>query len=157
MEQLLPDLLLGDRVQDRTGRVHRRRFPGRSSSREQGAIAYADKLVESLKTERHVRRLPARRPGAVQVDGKGYVAVPWQLDMRAFCGTASRCSRRPAWKCPPTGRQLLEAGKALKKIGVFGFATGTGAGNNFGYHSMVMMMIINGGGVFTQGRQAGLS
>jgi multiple sugar transport system substrate-binding protein len=44
---------------------------------------------------------------------------------------------------------LLKAGLALKKIGVYGFGTGTGAGNNLGSHTMVAMMIMNGGGLFT--------
>ena len=51
-------------------------------------------------------------------------------------------------KVPTNWDELLTAGQALKKIGVFGYAIGTGAGNNLGAHSMVAMMIKNGGGLF---------
>ena len=51
-------------------------------------------------------------------------------------------------KVPTTWDELLTAGQALKKIGVSGFATGAGAGNNLGAHTMVAMMINNGGGLF---------
>ena len=50
---------------------------------------------------------------------------------------------------PTDWASLLEAGKKLKTIGAVGFATGSGAGNNIGNHSMIMMMVNNGGGVFT--------
>ena len=49
---------------------------------------------------------------------------------------------------PTTWDELLTAGQALKKIGVSGFATGSGAGNNLGAQTMVAMMINNGGGLF---------
>jgi multiple sugar transport system substrate-binding protein len=52
-------------------------------------------------------------------------------------------------KVPTTWDELLTAGQALKKIGVSGFATGAGSGNNLGAHTMVAMMINNGGGLFT--------
>ena len=45
---------------------------------------------------------------------------------------------------------LLETGKKFKDIGVLGFAAGSGAGNNLGNHLMIMMMLNNGGGVFTK-------
>ncbi len=42
----------------------------------------------------------------------------------------------------------MTAGELLKKKGYFGFGAGAGAGNNIGAHTMVMMMINNGGGMF---------
>lgn len=51
---------------------------------------------------------------------------------------------------PTDWPSLLEAGKALKKVGAFGFTTGAGAGNNYGNHSMIMMMVNNGGGVWNK-------
>ena len=77
------------------------------------------------------------------------MAVPWQLDMRVFWYRKSLFEKAGV-EVPTDWASLLEAGKALKKIGAFGFATGAGAGNNIGTHSMVMMMINNGGGVFTK-------
>ena len=37
----------------------------------------------------------------------------------------------------------------MKKIGVYGYGTGTGAGNNLGAQGLMAMMIMNGGGLFT--------
>ena len=51
---------------------------------------------------------------------------------------------------PTDWPSLLEAGKALKKVGAFGFTTDAGSGNNYANHSMIMMMVNNGGGVFTK-------
>ena len=97
---------------------------------------------------RHVRRFPARnrwrrtRSTAATRRCRG----SW---MRASCGPTRRCWRRPASKRPPTSTAGSAPVKALKKIGVFGYGIGTGAGNNLGSHTMVAMMIMNGGGLFT--------
>jgi len=50
---------------------------------------------------------------------------------------------------PTTWDQLLASCRTLAGKGLFGFATGSGAGNNLGAHHMVMMMINNGGGLFS--------
>ncbi|MCU1531519.1 MAG: transporter substrate-binding protein [Arthrobacter sp.] len=114
---------------------------------QQGQIAYADKVVEELKKNGMYDDF---LPGVLEPfkSAKGYVAVPWQLDMRVFWYRKSLFEQAGV-EVPKDWASLLEAGKALKKIGAFGFATGSGAGNNIGNHSMIMMMINNGGGVFT--------
>ena len=43
----------------------------------------------------------------------------------------------------------MSVGKTLAKHGIYGFGTGSGTGNNLGAHTMIMMMINNGGGLFT--------
>ena len=50
---------------------------------EQGAIAYADNVIDKLQEGRHLRRLPARPVEAMKT-AKGYAAVPWQLDIRVW-------------------------------------------------------------------------
>ncbi|MET1087736.1 MAG: extracellular solute-binding protein [Arthrobacter sp.] len=114
---------------------------------QQGQIAYADKVLEELKKNGMYDDF---LPGVLEPfkSAKGYVAVPWQLDMRVFWYRKSLFEQAGV-EVPKDWASLLEAGKALKKIGAFGFATGSGAGNNIGNHSMIMMMINNGGGVFT--------
>jgi multiple sugar transport system substrate-binding protein len=114
---------------------------------QQGQIAYADKVVEELKKNGMYDDF---LPGVLEPfkSAKGYVAVPWQLDMRVFWYRKSLFEQAGV-EVPKDWASLLEAGKALKKIGAFGFATGSGAGNNIGNHSMIMMMLNNGGGVFT--------
>ena len=115
---------------------------------QQGQIAYADKVVEDLKKNGMYDDF---LPGVLDPfkSDKGYVAVPWQLDMRVFWYRKSLFEKAGV-ALPTDWPTLLEAGKALKKIGAFGFTTGSGAGNNYGNHSMIMMMVNNGGGVFTK-------
>ncbi|MET3174754.1 UNVERIFIED_ORG: ABC-type glycerol-3-phosphate transport system substrate-binding protein [Arthrobacter sp. UYCu721] len=115
---------------------------------QQGQIAYADKVIEELKKN---GMFDDFLPGVLEPfkTDKGYVAVPWQLDMRVFWYRKSLFDQAGV-ELPSDWPSLLEAGKALKKIGAFGFTTGAGAGNNYGNHSMIMMMVNNGGGVFTK-------
>ncbi|MEV8149877.1 extracellular solute-binding protein [Arthrobacter sp. NPDC080073] len=118
---------------------------------QQGQIAYADKVIDALKKN---GQFDDFLPGVLDPfkSDKGYVAVPWQLDMRVFWYRKSLFDQAGV-ALPTDWASLLDAGKALKKIGVFGFATGSGAGNNIGNHSMIMMMVNNGGGVFTKDGQ----
>lgn len=118
---------------------------------QQGQIAYADKVVEALKKN---GQFDDFLPGVLEPfkSEKGYVAIPWQLDMRVFWYRKSLFDQAGV-ALPTDWASLLEAGKALKKIGAVGFGTGAGAGNNFGNHSMIMMMVNNGGGVFTKDGQ----
>lgn len=115
---------------------------------QQGQIAYADKVIDKLKEN---GQFDDFLPGVLEPfkSDKGYVAVPWQLDMRVFWYRKSLFDQAGVG-LPTDWPSLLEAGKALKKIGAFGFTTGAGAGNNYGNHSMIMMMVNNGGGVFTR-------
>ena len=115
---------------------------------EQGAIAYADNLIGGVEEERHVRRLPARHRSRPTRPTTASLAVPWQLDARLMWANTALLEKAGA-EVPTDFDSLLKAGQALKKIGVFGFGTGTGAGNNLGSHTMVAMMIMNGGGLFT--------
>ena len=90
-------------------------------------------------------------PGVLEAikSDKGYVACRGSSTCASLWyrqGPAREGRRRSV---PTDWDELLTAGKALKKIGVFGFATGAGAGNNLGAHTMVAMMINNGGGLFT--------
>ena len=65
---------------------------------------------------------------------KGYAAVPWQprhagaLVQQVPAGEGRMRSRRR------TGRAPRDLRKALKKIGVYGFGTGAGAGQQLGSH-----------------------
>ncbi|SRR6266540_2382153 len=113
---------------------------------DQGQIAYADNFIEGLKKDGTYDDF---LPGVIDTmkTDKGYVAVPWQTDVRPFWYNKALLDQAGA-KVPTTWDELLAAGKALKKIGVSGFATGSGADNNLGAHTMVAMMVNNGGGLF---------
>jgi multiple sugar transport system substrate-binding protein len=118
---------------------------------QQGQIAYADKVVDALKKN---GQFDDFLPGVLEPfkSDKGYVAVPWQLDMRPLWYRKSLFDQAGV-AVPTDWPSLLEAGKKLKGMGAVGFATGSGAGNNIGNHLMIMMMINNGGGVFTKDGQ----
>lgn len=112
---------------------------------EQGAIAYADDLITTLESNPDIQFLD----GLVETlsSPEGYVAVPWQIDVRPFWFNTALLEQAGVDQ-PTTWDELLTAGIELRKIGVCGFATGTGSGNNLGAHTMVAMMINNGGGLF---------
>jgi len=112
----------------------------------QGAIAYADDLLETWKKDGFYDDF---LPGVLDANktDKGYAGVPWQLDARILW-VNQKLLEKAGVAAPTDFDSLLAAGRALKKIGVFGFGTGTGAGNNLGSHTMVAMMIMNGGGLF---------
>jgi len=78
---------------------------------------------------------------------KGYAAVPWQLDMRVWWYRKSLLDQAGA-KVPTNWDELLTTSQTLAGKGLYGFATGSGAGNNLGAQAIAMMMINNGGGFF---------
>ncbi|MEV6588725.1 ABC transporter substrate-binding protein [Streptomyces acidicola] len=113
---------------------------------EQGAIAYADNLIETMKKDGlYDDFLPGTIDG-MKTD-KGYVAIPWELDAHVWWYNKALLEEAGA-KVPTTWDELLATGKALKKIGVYGFSTGAGAGNSLAYETPMSMMIGNGGGLF---------
>lgn len=114
---------------------------------QQGQIAYADKAIEELKKN---GQFDDFLPGVLEPfkTDKGYVALPWQLDMRVFWYRKSLFEKAGV-AVPTDWPSFLDAGKALKKAGSIGFCTGSGAGNNIGSHFMIAMMLNNGGGVWT--------
>jgi multiple sugar transport system substrate-binding protein len=77
----------------------------------------------------------------------GYAAVPYNLDMRVWWYNKDLLDKAGA--TPPTDWDSYEkACAALKKIGVYGYGTGSGAGRFTGFHALVAHMINNGGGLF---------
>lgn len=114
---------------------------------EQGAIAMADNVVEEMKKNGMYDDL---LPGMLEAfhTSDGYVALPWQVDMRVLWYRKSLLDKAGVG-VPTDWPSMLEAGKALKKIGVIGFCTGSGAGNFIGNHWAISMLINNGGGVWT--------
>ena len=113
---------------------------------EQGAIAYADNLIDALKKDGTYDDFLPNVVDSMKTNA-GYVAIPWQLDMRVLWYNKAILDQA-GLKLPTTWDELLTAGKALRKLGISGFAIGSGAGNPMGSHIMVAMMINNGGGLF---------
>ncbi|GAB3397749.1 extracellular solute-binding protein [Humibacter soli] len=112
----------------------------------QGAIAYADDLLETFKKNGTYDDF---LPGVIEPfkTKDGYAAVPTQLDMRAWWYRKSLFDEVGV-SLPTTWDDYLTASKALAAKGYYSFGTGAGNGNNLGAHAMVSMMINNGGGLF---------
>lgn len=111
----------------------------------QNYIAYADGLLASWqKNGLYDDFLPGVLAG-MKTD-KGYVAIPYNLDMRVLWYRKSLLEK--AGVNPPTDWQsYLDACAALKKTGVFGFGIASGAQGN-GFQILVGLLINNGGGLF---------
>ena len=116
---------------------------------QQNAIAYADNLIDAMKHDGiYDDFLPGTLDG-MKTDN-GYVAIPWQLDAHVWWYNKSLLAQAGA-TVPTNWDELLAAGKALKKIGVYGFSTGAGSGNSLAYETPMSMMVGNGGGLFDAG------
>lgn len=114
---------------------------------QQNRIAYADELLESWKSNGiHDDFLPGILD--TMKTSRGYVAVPYNLDMRALWYRKSLLEK--AGVQPPTDWQsYLDVCEALKKNGMFGFGIAAGAQGN-GAQIVVGLMINNGGGLFDE-------
>ena len=114
----------------------------------QGKIAYADNLLDSWKKNGIYDDF---LPGLVDTlkTKNGYAAVPYNLDMRIYWYNKDLLDKAGA--TPPTDWTSFEAAcKALKKNGVYGYGTYSGAGAFTGGHTLVAHMINNGGGLFDE-------
>jgi multiple sugar transport system substrate-binding protein len=112
----------------------------------QKKIAYADDLLDSWKKNGIYDDF---LPGLVDTlkTKNGYAAVPYNLDMRLFWYRKDLLEK--AGTTPPTTWDEFEATcKALKKNGIYGYGTYSGAGAFTGGHTLVAHMINNGGGLF---------
>lgn len=108
-------------------------------------IAYADNLLESWKKNGlYDDFLPGVLPA--MKTAQGYVAVPYNLDMRVLWYRKSLLEK--AGVNPPTDWQsYLNVCQALKKNGVYGFGIASGTQGN-GFQVLVGLLINNGGGLF---------
>lgn len=118
---------------------------------DNGFIAYADNLIDQLKKTGEYDDF---LPGTVDAlkTPNGYVAVPWGLDVRPIWYRKSLLEKASVG-VPTDWDSWIVAGKALKKIGVFGFGIGAGAGNHLGQDALLSLMINNGGGFFDENRK----
>lgn len=117
----------------------------------QGKIAYADDVLESWKKNGLYADF---LPGLIDTmkTKNGYAAVPYNLDMRVWWYNKDLLDKAGA--TPPTDWNSYEkACAALKKIGVYGYGTGSGAGRFTGFHQLVSHMINNGGGLFDENKK----
>ncbi|WP_375400840.1 ABC transporter substrate-binding protein [uncultured Amnibacterium sp.] len=115
---------------------------------DQGAIAYADKVVDAMKKNGMYDDFIPGLIDSFKTD-KGYVAIPWSIDIRVLWYQKSVLEKAGA-EVPTDWDSLRAAGLALKKIGAYGFGTGAGSGNGIGNQSVMTMILNNGGGLFDE-------
>lgn len=115
---------------------------------KQGFIAPADGLIEGWKSNGIYDDF---LPGVLDTmkTEAGYVAVPYNLDMRVNWYNKDLLEKAGA--TPPTDWQsYLDAAAALKKINVYGFAANGNASGGNAFQMIVGLMINNGGGIFDE-------
>ncbi|GAA4265511.1 ABC transporter substrate-binding protein [Frondihabitans peucedani] len=117
----------------------------------QGKIAYADDLLDSWKKNGIYDDFLPGLVDTMKTD-KGYAAVPYNLDMRVMWYSKSLLEKAGA-DVPTDWQSYIKACAALKKIGVYGYGTGSGAGDFTGVQIIVGHMINNGGGLFDENQK----
>ena len=113
---------------------------------QQGKIAYADNLLDSWKKNGIYDDFFDGLVDTMKTD-KGYAAVPYNLDVRISWYNKTLLQQAGV-ESPTTWDEYQSVCAALKKIGVYGFGQGAGAGNFTGSHILTAFMINNGGGLF---------
>jgi multiple sugar transport system substrate-binding protein len=117
----------------------------------QGKIAYADNLLDSWKKNGIYDDFLPGLVDTMKTD-KGYAAVPYNLDMRVMWYSKSLLQKAGA-SVPTDWQSYLDACAKLKQIGVYGYGTGSGAGDFTGVQIIVGHMINNGGGLFDENQK----
>lgn len=118
---------------------------------QQGKIAYADNLIKSWESNGLKDDFLDGLLDTLKTD-KGYAAVPYNLDVRVGWYNKSLMQQAGA-DVPQTWDDYKDVCAKLKKIGVFGFGQGAGAGNFTGSHILTSFMINNGGGLFNSKKE----
>jgi multiple sugar transport system substrate-binding protein len=117
----------------------------------QGKIAYADKLLDSWKSNGLYDDFLPGLIDTMKVE-KGFAAVPYNLDMRVLWYNKTLLEKAGA-DVPKDWQGFLDTCAKLKKINVYGYGTAAGAGAFTGSHILTSWMINNGGGLFDENHQ----
>ena len=117
----------------------------------QGKIAYADHLLDSWKKNGIYDDFFDGLVDTMKTD-QGYAAVPYNLDVRISWYNKALLQQAGV-EPPTTWDEYKSVCAALKKIGVYGFGQGAGAGNFTGSHILTAFMINNGGGLFNSDKK----
>ncbi|HEY0259737.1 MAG TPA: extracellular solute-binding protein [Lacisediminihabitans sp.] len=117
----------------------------------QGKIAYADSLLNSWKSNGLHDDFLEGLLDTMKTD-QGYAAIPYNLDVRCSWYNKTLLSQAGV-DVPTTWDEYKQVCAALKKIGVYGFGLGAGAGNFTGSHILTAFMINNGGGLFNKNKE----
>ncbi len=114
----------------------------------QGAVEYADKLIESFKSNGLYDDFLPNVLDAMKTP-EGYVAVPWAVDIQTLWYRKSALDAAGV-AVPTTWPEFLEAGRKIAAKGYYAWGISGGSGN-FGPMAILSLMINNGGGLFNEG------
>ncbi|WP_243064308.1 ABC transporter substrate-binding protein [Humibacter sp. RRB41] len=114
----------------------------------QDKIAYADHLIDSWKSNGLYDDFLPGLLDAMKTD-KGYVAIPYNLDMRVFWYNKALLEKAGA-DVPTDWQSYLDTSAALKKIGVYGFSLSSASSNGNSFQTLTGVLINNGGGLFDE-------
>ncbi|GAB3614334.1 ABC transporter substrate-binding protein [Humibacter ginsengisoli] len=117
----------------------------------QGKIAYADDLINSWSSNGLKDDFLPGLLDTMKTD-QGYAAVPYNLDVRVSWYNKTLMAQAGA-ENPTTWDEYKDVCAKLKKLGVYGFGIGSGAGNFTGSHILTAFMINNGGGLFNSKKE----
>jgi multiple sugar transport system substrate-binding protein len=117
----------------------------------QGKITYADSLINSWGSNGIKADFLDGLLDTMKTD-QGYAAVPYNLDCRMSWYNKDLMAQAGV-ESPKTWDDYKTVCAALKKIGVYGFGLGSGAGNFTGSHILTAFMINNGGGLFNSKKE----
>ncbi|MDQ0801484.1 extracellular solute-binding protein [Arthrobacter sp. SLBN-112] len=114
----------------------------------QGAVEYADKLIESFKSNGLYDDFLPNVLDAMKTP-QGSVAVPWAVDIQTLWYRKSVLEAADV-AAPTTWTEFIEAGKKIAAKGYYAWGISGGSGN-FGPMAILSLMINNGGGLFNDG------
>lgn len=114
---------------------------------KQGSVVYADKLLESFKSNGLYDDFLPNTIDAMKTPD-GYVAVPWAVDTQVLWYRKSILDAVGA-SVPGTWDEFLAVGKKAAAKGYYGFGISGGSGIG-GPQAVLSLMINNGGGLFNQ-------
>ncbi|MFF2298132.1 ABC transporter substrate-binding protein [Arthrobacter sp. NPDC058127] len=112
---------------------------------KQGAIAYADNLIDSFKKDGTYDDFLPHTLDAMKTSD-GYVGIPWNLDVQVLWYRKSILDQIGATP-PQSWADVLDVAKKASAKGYVGFGISGGSGN-YGPMAVLSLMINNGGGLF---------
>jgi len=111
-----------------------------------GAIQPVDSIVAAMAKSGELADFYPSTLEWMKYDGH-YVALPFEIDLRVFYYRKSLLSKAGV-AVPKTWDDILTAGRALKKLGVFGFGFSGTTSDSGGWQIVMSMILNNGGGLF---------
>ncbi len=111
-----------------------------------GAIEPVDYVVEAMKKSGILSDFYPSTLEWMKYGGH-YVALPFEIDLRVFYYRKSMLERAGV-PVPKTWDDILTAGRALKKQGIFGFGFSGTTSDSGGWQIVLCMILNNGGGLF---------